>query len=391
VTARASSTPDDRFLAEDRALLIPPFRLEPPAPRRVGRYTVRLLGPEENGVARALYGLTGDPIPSEDVWLWRFYSRNPELAHVAATFDDRGELAGLYPCVARPIRVGGRDLMTLQACRTIVHPDHRWGGRVFYLTAMYSHDRVRALGIPFAFGGGANEAAVKVGGRLVAYTLMQRLEVRERRLSLRLALGRRLGSAGVLLARALGLLARGGHPRHGADFEIASVREAGAEFDQLWERKRDAYPAVLRRDAREVEWRWFRCPVPAVLLAARKEGELEGYAVLRHATEGPARITTILDLFTGCEPQAAVALLEAAAEEARREGSDFLQFAPSSCDPSFALLQRKPWRKARRPLDHVIFRDLCPEPGSVGLEKEMAIVKNGANWFYRQGDSDFGD
>ncbi|MFQ5748318.1 MAG: hypothetical protein ACE5H3_02540 [Planctomycetota bacterium] len=391
MTVRIPSPPSDRHLAEDRALLIPPFRLEPPPERRVGRYTVRLLGPEENGPARALYALTGDPIPPEDVWLWRFYSRNPELAHVAATFDDRGELAGLYPCVARPIRVGGRDLMTLQACRTIVHPDHRWGGRVFYLTAMYSHDRVRALGIPFAFGGGANEAAVKVGSRLVAYTLMQQLEVRERRLSLRLALQRRLGRAGAFLGDALRLLAPGGRRRDAGGFEVAPVLEAGAEFDRLWERKRDAYPAVLRRDAREVEWRWFRCPVPAVLLAARKGGELEGYAALRHQAEGPARITTILDLFAGRDLQATATLLEAAGEEARREGSDFLQFAPSPNGALFASLQRKPWRRARRPLDHVIFRDLCPEPGRAGLEKEMAIVKNGSNWFYCQGDSDFRD
>ncbi len=384
-------TPDDRLLEQDRALLVPPLCRDPFPERRVGRYTLRLLGPEENGPARALYGLTGEPVPPKDVWLWRFYSRNPELAHVAGAFDDRGELAGLYPGVARPIRVGGRDLMTMQACRTIIHPDHRWGGRVFYLIVMYSIEHYRALGLPFGFGGGANEAAVKVGIRLVAYTLMHSLEIRERRLNLRLALRRRLGGTGAFLAEVFRLLGSARPRRLPVGFEVGPVQEAGAEFDRLWERKRDVYPALLRRDAREIDWRWFRCPVPTVVLAARKGGELEGYAALRHHTEGPARITTILDLFAGGDPRAAAVLLEAAAGLARGEGSDFLHFAPSPNSAAFGLLRRKPWRKARKPPDHVIFRQLCTEAVRPEVENELAIVKNGSNWFYCQGDSDYRD
>lgn len=398
--ARAAAAPAAPILLDEEAaheadlrLLRPDPEVPPIAERRAGEYLLRLLRREEVGAAVALYDEAGERAPDPRVWDWRFFSRNPRLGLIPAAFTRAGQLVGLYPVTVRPVRVLGRDLLGSQACRTVIHPEHRGGGRVYMHLIRYIWDASCALGVPFGFGGGATEAAFKVGARFAEYRPMYDLAVREQRLSLRLAVATRGGAAAGEAARVLDLPRRLAAPRIPSGIEVAPVTEITAEFDELWERKRDRYRVLVRRDARELLWRWFRCPVPSEMLAARRGGVLEGYVVLRHFDdpEGSARLSAVVDLFSGEEPRLDAALLAAAHRSALLAGSDFLHFAPCPGSNAWQVTHGPGWRAARKAVDHVILALSCENPAGLGIADEVAAALDGRNWYYCQGDSDYWD
>lgn len=374
----------------DLELLVPPRGVKPLEERKVGRYTVRNLRRDE--IPRAIQ-LFRDVMEYEyrfESWDWRHYQRNPGLVHMPAAFTDEGALAGVYPCTLRPARVLGTDLMTQHACRTLVHPDHRGGGRLYIAFLRFSFDRLASIGVHFGFGGGAKPAALKMGAWVLGNKEMCALPYFERRLSLRLALTRRLGGLGTGLARVLDGFAPK-EARAGTEYEVAPLDSAGEEFDRLWERKRDRYDVLLRRDAREVDWRWLRCPVPSRVLVARRGGEAEGYLALRHHEGDGVRLTTVLDVFTGKERGVAAALLAAAGDEARAASSDFLQMAPKQGSVTYELAREAPWKPSRRAPDHVIVGHTSHDAEAVGLAAHVAAATDGERWHYCLGDSDFFD
>ncbi|TAH39771.1 MAG: hypothetical protein EYC70_02995 [Planctomycetota bacterium] len=363
----------------------PPILLPAAPPRRSPPDAlVRRLRRDEESQALRLYHEAGVSAPHPEVWRWRLYERDPDNPLIAAAFEPDGRLAGLYPASLRPIRIRGRDAWAVQACWSVVHPGARWSGRVFRLLARHTREQGRARGAVVGFGGGVSSAAAVVGARLAAYRTLLRLEVRERRLSWRLALQRRAGWAGLAAAALADHAFDWSLRRRSRALEVSVAADAGAEFDELWERERDSFPVLLRRDARELRWRWFRCPLPAVVLAARRHGRLCGYAVLRHHAEGAGELTTVLDLFCGRDLCTAQALLHASARLARAHGSDFLRFAPVPSSPAHATVHGRAWRSARKDPDHVVISPLQPD----GVP---APVLDGACWYYAQGDADFLD
>lgn len=359
------------------ALVLP--RGPRPADISATELQVRLLEPAETPQALGLLTQAGIGGMTAELWHWRFH-RDLLAPLVAAAFDADGRLLGLYPTVLRPLRLHGRDAWAAQACWTVVHPQFRWGGGVFRRLAAFVRAECERRGLALAYGGGVNPAAAAVGARLGGYQPFLALEMRERRLSWRLALGQRFGLAGLLAASVLDVGLEAGLLRCPGGLEFGVVTAAGAEFDDWWLRERDAWPIQLRRDARELDWRWLRCPVPATLLAARRGGRLLGFIAFRHHTEGSGRLTTVLDLACGRDSGLGVALLRKAARIAQRSGSDFLRFAPCPASPVLEAVQQRPWRAARKEADAVVVSWL---PG--------ARLGAARDWLYTQGDSDCGD
>ncbi|KAA3605173.1 MAG: GNAT family N-acetyltransferase [Planctomycetota bacterium] len=378
---------------EDVRLLKPPKGQSVTLTWKAGRISLRLLRRDEVEKARRLYRLAGEPVPSAEIWDWRFFQRNPGLSNVLAAFSEDKELIGLYPGTVRPVYIHGQELLCFQACRTLVHPKYRGGGRVYIGFLRFCFAYLESMGIPVGIGGGAGEAALKVGAWVADNREMCALTTYERRLSWRLAARSRLGFLGKPLSWALDAGLHRPFRSRNDGWTVEPVQQMTAEFDDLWLRKRDRYQVLLRRDARELQWRYFDCPVPATILAARKQGVLQGFAVLRHRQDdmGEARLTSVIDMFSGQDPEVEVALLQAAGAEGIRQGSDFLQFAPSLGSVSELLVSQKPWRPARRPLEHVIVSETTKRAEEVGIADLTERAIDGRQWYYCQGDSDFFD
>ncbi|KAA3605174.1 MAG: hypothetical protein DWQ01_21530 [Planctomycetota bacterium] len=378
---------------EDRRLLKPSSGSTPLTERKVGAYFVRLLRREETESALELYRVAGEPVPSPRQWDWRFFSRNPELSYVPAAFNREGQLVALYPATVRPAWVDGLDLMSYQACRTLIHPDFRGGGRLYLALLRFCFQRNDSIGIHFGFGGGAGKAALKVGAWALDNREMCTLQTYERRLSWRLALQRRFGRGGGSFAAFFDAFGNRDLLFRDGQIQVETVHQSGPMFDELWRRKRHHYRVLLRRDARELKWRYFDCPVATTVLVAKRRGELEGYAAIRHRQDdmGKAQLSCVIDMFSGQDPAVEMALLRAAGAEGRHMGTDFLQFAPVPGSVAETMVKQGPWRPAKRPLESVVVGHTSDHSAEVGLSEVVSVAVEGKHWYYCQGDSDFYD
>ena len=142
-----------------------------------------------------------------------------------------------------------------------------------------------------------------------------------RRVSVRHTLGRALGR---VLGDGLGAV---------ADLALASIPRADPRvqvldgpfdprFDALWHRIKGLYPAIPRRDAATLEWRFRRHPEGGYkVLILRSELGLRGYCVLLDYNRGRRRWGKIVDLIV--EPgdrEGMCALLAGALRLMRRRG-----------------------------------------------------------------------
>jgi hypothetical protein len=65
-------------------------------------------------------------------------------------------------------------------------------------------------------------------------------------------------------------------------YQLEVVRDPGAEFDRFFDRVKDAYGFLIRRDARYLRWRYIDCPDAAYFVVAiRKWRKLAGWIAIR--------------------------------------------------------------------------------------------------------------
>ena len=78
--------------------------------------------------------------------------------------------------------------------------------------------------------------------------------------------------------------------------ECEPIRRFDSAFTALWERLAPKFDLAVRRDAPYLNWRYFEPPhVRYSVLALRRQGELQGYAVYRHRHEPLGRVTMLVD------------------------------------------------------------------------------------------------
>lgn len=333
-----------------------------------------------------------------DHFRWKFWENpaGPPVGFLCAFREDGRPLA-MNIGQRKQVRVGGRDVEAILICESASDPEARLGGRPYYAATSAVGVQAGREGIPFAFGGQSTDEAIKVGRRWFGYRVIFALQVWMQRLSLKGALRSRLGRVGETLGGAADLVVRGrSRPRGGDGLTLEEREDFGPEFDVLWERYRDRYEVVLRRDAATLRWRYRDCPIgPNRVLLACRGGEPAGYVVWREWTEGRARVATVLDLWDGRSEDLARVLLQGAGQEAGRAGCEFLLYAAMPGSAGEAAVQRlQGFRPSEHhPPDRVICTPL-PIPEERVREEDYEVMRRvilGANWYYTQGDCDFRD
>lgn len=163
--------------------------------------------------------------------------------------------------------------------------------------------------------------------RRIGFVTMPEAANYTRRTSVRQPLEKALGrSVGRLLAVAADpLVVRVRRP-------ALNVRAFDAEldgrFDRLWERAKSDYPAITRRDAAVLNWRYRRHPdtVYRVFVIERDAG-IRGYAVSAVVPRAGRLFARIVDLLTvKGDGEAAESLLAAALRQCRDEGAERTDF-----------------------------------------------------------------
>jgi GNAT superfamily N-acetyltransferase len=78
--------------------------------------------------------------------------------------------------------------------------------------------------------------------------------------------------------------------------EVSVIRRFSPEFTQLWDRLATRFDFAVRRDAAYLNWKFVEAPhVRYSIVALRRSGELQGYAVYRHLQEPRGRVTILVD------------------------------------------------------------------------------------------------
>jgi hypothetical protein len=163
--------------------------------------------------------------------------------------------------------------------------------------------------------------------------------------------------------------------------ECEPIRRFDPSFTTLWERLAPKFDLAIRRDAPYLNWRYIEPPhVRYAVVALKRHGVVQGYAVYRHRHEPLGRVTMLVDFLVDPEDVSGLkTLLRWVDRAARAEDSD----------------------KVRCYVSHGVFRRILRRNGYFNVKStiEMAVKINAvqvpkgfyddtAGWHLTYGDWD---
>lgn len=266
---------------------------------------------------------------AEHLWDWQWH-RDPRLAtpgYRGVVAEWRGHIIGNLATIPAGLEIHGEPATAWWFVDVLVHwgltrralRGHKRGGGGPDLSrglaaALFDHP---AAG-PIQLGKHIADAMAAIGARIGFQTLDGTGSL-HRRVSIRYPLGKVLGTrlgdwVGAGVDRFVGPCPRP-HPPVRVHLGRFDTR-----FDALWQSVKSAYPAICRRDADLLNWRYRDHPDEDHWVLTLGDGErLRGYCVIRVFNRGPRRRGKLLDLLTAPDDLAArQALLAAALRELRR-------------------------------------------------------------------------
>lgn len=242
-------------------------------------------------------------------WQWRLDPRLPTPGYRGVVAERHGEIVGTLTTLPAGLQIGGKPVVAHWCVDCLVQPDLR-----HRLLA----ERARQGGQPPAADAPRDIAAALLDHpaagpiQLVKHISPPGLRLLERAgfsavadsgsLHRRVSLSHTLtGALGRPLGAALGAVADLALPLGPRPRLALEVLSGGfdARFDRLWEEIRGRYPAIGRRDARTLEWRYRQHPESDYRVVVTGDGaRLRGYAVLLAYEKGRRRWAKIVDLLT---------------------------------------------------------------------------------------------
>lgn len=324
---------------------------------------------------------------------WKYFGHLADEPTIGLAVEaDTGRVVASHPYLKRRLWIGDREIHVFQIADVALDPTYRKGIGLYKNFVTWNQVLAVLRGNYYGYGGLITKANRTLGKRLVGYQDLMQLATWERRLNLRMAVSRRIGTAAASLVDkpSRSFYSRKYKPTQNG-ITVEPIEDFDDEFDGLWETQKERLQVALVRDRECLHWRYVQNPAEAFrMLEARRGGNLAGYLAMRIWSEGEGQIATVLDLVDCGDPEVARMLLDAASCQATREGVDFLRMAAS---PSTGVEENfrahKGWRPAPVGTDYVVFKALPPDLEAYGQAQTAATISQGNRWFYCQGDSDF--
>ncbi len=263
---------------------------------------------------------------AERLWDWQWHQdpRLPTPGYRGMVADWRGQIIGTLSTAPAGLHLGGTPVPAHWCFDVLVH----WG---LMRQALKEHRRSAPANAPDLSGGiaaalmdqaaaGQIQLAKHISDPMMA--ILERIGFTatcasgslHRRVSLKHTLGRALGPrlGGLIGSLADLALPRGARPQLPVEVLTGAF---DARFDHLWEAVHPRYPAICRRDAQTLDWRYRRHPESDhyQALITGDGARLRGYAVLLTYTKGQRRWAKIVDLLTAPEDREAIHALMAGA------------------------------------------------------------------------------
>jgi hypothetical protein len=328
---------------------------------------------------RAVYGR---PL-SIDEYRWKLVDTPWSVGAPNVWLSDDGEkLVGHYAATPLRFKLGEEQLIIAHTGDAMTHPDFRKQG-VFTGVALAAHESWAATGVPFLVGVPNDQWVSRrapLGYReqfkLVWFWRPLRLD---RLLSRRFRLPSffyKLGALAIQKWRGMWDLSS----KTNTNISVKAVNQPGPEFDTLWRRLKDHYPALYVRDRAWLSYRYAAAPgCDYRFLLAQQDKHPVGYLVYR-LTSGEDRITGwILDIFTAPDDlEVQNALLQLAMEAIQDKGADTVRTLISAEIPLAKTLRSLGFRRARGEFDASL----------VVLDQPLPDLSSPYVWFTMTGDYD---
>jgi predicted N-acetyltransferase YhbS len=163
--------------------------------------------------------------------------------------------------------------------------------------------------------------------------------------------------------------------------QVVPIQRFDDEFTALWERIGSKFAFIVRRDAPYLNWKFAAPPhVRYSIVALKRETELLGYAVYRHADEPRGRATLLIDFFVDPDDEAGMeTLLRWVDREARAAGSDKIRVF--SAHGGFrAIMKRSGYFQVKSTMEFTVKINAIDVP--------EAFYRDTSKWHVTFGDSD---
>ena len=266
-------------------------------------------------------------------WQWNEDPRLPTLGYRGIVAEWRGEIIGNLTTIPTGLHIGGEPVTAHWFVDVLVHfglmrqalKDHRrnpptTGPDLSHGIAAALFDHPNAG--PIQFGKHISDDMMTIIER-IGFIPTAGSGSMHRRVSLKHTLGRSIGRplgglVGAVADLALPLWRR---PRLPLETLTGPF---DARFDRLWEEVRGRYPAICRRDAATLQWRYRRHPEGDYQVITTSDGaRLRGYVVLLTYNKGRRRWAKLVDLLTAPgDTEAVRALVSGALRILRQQGAE---------------------------------------------------------------------
>jgi hypothetical protein len=285
----------------------------------------------------------------EQVWAWRFRD-HPAGAGVIDVAWDGDVLAAHYAVSPAIVRMDGHDRRTGVSGTTMTHPAYRGRG-LFPELARSTYARMTELGMAMVFG--------------FPNRLSHRGFIRD------------LGWIDISEVPTFRLSLPGRLSLPAACDNVVELDGFDDRFDRLWNRLKDDFRMVSRRDCRYLQWRYRRNPTGQYrILAYLDAQELSGYAVLKRYKEE----WHVVDILALPDTDVGEQLIYRAAEIALEGSALALSLWLNVTHPLHWALERLGFQN-EGPVTY--FGGLILRPDLVGT-----IAYEYRNWYLTMGDSD---
>ena len=232
------------------------------------------------------------PNYSFDIKRWHWFKNNP-LGHFASVGEHNGQIVGYMGLIPVDIKMGDNLIRGAQAVDLVVHPTFRRQGMFLEIgKALVKEAAENDISFFYGF---PNEPAyyghLKYGWFYVCdIPLLGRPNTYSARALIRGNLGRlreirfskKFVRSSVDLATNMFLNRKAAHKTPLVeDLKITSLLSFDERFDGFWNRVSNRYGIIVVRNTRYLRWRYFEKPeTDYKVLAAEKDGRIEGYVIL---------------------------------------------------------------------------------------------------------------
>lgn len=311
----------------------------------------RQFNPGDEKAIERLFELSYQRRLPEGIWQWRFKDNPCNSSWIQLAWH-KDMLVGHYAVIETILQIDGIEVRTGLSGTTMTHPDHRRKG-LFSVLARDTYARMMESGVVTVWGF-PNAVSHRGFVRILGWKDIYEVPVF------------RIDSSNM------------GRLFDATDNDsIEEVEDFDSRFDDLWQKVKNGYSVISKRDSRYLRWRYLRNPgVHYRIITFSDKGNLKGYAVFNRY-QGTIQV---VDILTVQDVEVGIQLVASVARIAKREAATSVGLWLSVSYPLHHALERVGFRNSE-PITYFGALVLQPAPS-------LPVIYDFHQWYLTMGDSD---